>query len=63
MTEQLHYIEEERQRYTALLAAFNRYAKEARALKLHALTPGEINARFDELRRMEAEALEGTNHA
>ena len=54
--QQLQYIEDERQRYTKLLAAFRRYANAAKALKLPALTPDEIRARFDELRRMETEA-------
>jgi hypothetical protein len=53
---QLAYIAEERERMTALLQAFRTYAAAAKALRLHALTPDEINARFRQLSDMEREA-------
>lgn len=53
---QLAYIAEERKRMTALLKAFRAYAAAAKKLRLHALTPNEINDRFREIDCMEREA-------
>lgn len=55
---QRRYIQEERKRYAKLEKLWQSYRAKASALGLHALSPEEIRARFDQLRTMEARVSE-----
>lgn len=51
---QARYIADERKRYTKLMKLWRAYQAQAHKLGLHPLDRDEIEARFDELRGMEA---------